>query len=185
RKAAGGEHRRPAGVRRLRLPQGVSGREADAQREALPDLRRDVANTAARDRPRDLHAEGLTALRGADRLREPVRNTRRTQRRRVDAGVLGVPVRDELTPAHDRVLVAEAGPAQANAARVNDELVVEPRGSAVTAERLEDERLDALVAERLVAAGELPQVFDARHLEPDEVGRVVHDSLRVGVGEAD
>ena len=39
-----------------------------------------------------------------DRLREPVRNTRRTQRRRVDAGVLGVPVRDELTPAHDRVL---------------------------------------------------------------------------------
>ena len=50
--------------------------------------------------------------------------------------------------------------------------------------RLEHERLDPLVAQPLVAAGELLEELDARHLEPDEVVRVVRDALRVGLGEA-
>ena len=49
-------------LRRLRLHQGVPGREAHARREAVPDLRGDVADPAARDRARDLHAEGLSRL---------------------------------------------------------------------------------------------------------------------------
>ena len=49
--------------------------------------------------------------------------------------------------------------------------------------RLEDERLDPLVAEPLVAAREPLEVLHARDLEPDEVVRVVHDALRVGLGE--
>ena len=51
--------------------------------------------------------------------------------------------------------------------------------------RLEHEGLDALVADRRVAAGVFRQVGDARHLEPDEVVRVVRDALRVGLGEPD
>src|SRR6185369_14270185 len=73
---------------------------------------------------------------------------------------------------------------RADAARVDDELVVEPRWDPVTAERLEDERLDALVAERLVPAGELAQILDARNLEPDDVRGVVRDALGIGVREA-
>jgi hypothetical protein len=34
--------------------------------------------------------------------------------------------------------------------------------------RLEHERLDAVIAQRLVAAGVLAEVFDARDLVPDE-----------------
>ena len=44
--------------------------------------------------------------------------------------------------------------------------------------------LDAGVPQSLVAAGELPEVLDARGLEPDEVGGVVGDALRVGFREA-
>ena len=40
----------------LRVHQGVPGREADARREALPDLRGHVADPAARDRQGDLPA---------------------------------------------------------------------------------------------------------------------------------
>ncbi len=36
-----------------------------------------------------------------------------------------------------------------------------------------------------VAAGVLPEVGDARDLEPDDEGRVVGDPLRVRLGEAD
>ena len=49
-----GDDRRGAGLRRLRLHEGVPGREADARREALPDLRGHVADPAARDREGDL-----------------------------------------------------------------------------------------------------------------------------------
>src|ERR687891_1269924 len=48
------DYGRGAGLRRLRLHQGVSGREADARREAVPDLRGHLADPAARDRERDL-----------------------------------------------------------------------------------------------------------------------------------
>ena len=49
-----GDDRRGPGLRRLRLHEGVSGREADARREAVPDLRGHVADPAARDRQGDL-----------------------------------------------------------------------------------------------------------------------------------
>src|SRR6185312_12414242 len=101
-----------------------------------------------------------------------------------DAGVLGVAVGQQLLSPDDRVLVAEAGRARADAPGVDDELVVEPGRDAVAAERLEHERLDALVAQGLIAAGELAQVLDARDLEPDDVRGVVRDALGVGVREA-
>src|SRR5205823_14258200 len=50
-----GDDRRRPGLRRLRVHQGVPGREADARREALPDLRGHVPDPAAGDRERDLH----------------------------------------------------------------------------------------------------------------------------------
>jgi hypothetical protein len=68
---------------------------------------------------------------------------------------------------------------------MDDELVVESRGDPIAAERLEDERLDSLVAQRLVPAREGPQVLDAGDLEPDEIGGVVRDALGVGLREAD
>ena len=51
-----GDDRRGPGLRRLRLHEGVPGREADARREAVPDLRGHVADPAARDRQGDLPA---------------------------------------------------------------------------------------------------------------------------------
>ena len=50
--------------------------------------------------------------------------------------------------------------------------------------RLEDERFDPPAAERVVAAGELLEVRDARDLEPHEVVRVVRDALCIRFGEA-
>src|SRR5207244_3863552 len=76
------------------------------------------------------------------------------------------------------------GAAEADAAGVNDELVVEAHGNSVAAKRLEDDRLDPVVPERLIAAREGAQVLDARDFEPDEVGGVVRDPLCVGVREA-
>ena len=52
----GGHHRRRAGLRRLRLHQGVPGREADARREDHAALRGHLADPAPRDRPRDAAA---------------------------------------------------------------------------------------------------------------------------------
>ena len=49
-----GDHRRGPGLRRLRLHEGVPGREAHARREAVPDLRGHLADPAARDREGDL-----------------------------------------------------------------------------------------------------------------------------------
>ena len=57
-----GHDRRGAGLRRVRLHEGVPGREADARREAVPDLRGHVADPAARDRQGDLHAARLMAI---------------------------------------------------------------------------------------------------------------------------
>jgi acyl-CoA dehydrogenase len=51
-----GHDRRRAGLRRLWLHQGVPGREADAGREAFPDLRRHVPDPATGDRQGDLPA---------------------------------------------------------------------------------------------------------------------------------
>jgi hypothetical protein len=51
--------------------------------------------------------------------------------------------------------------------------------------RLDRHCLDAVLAERRVAAAEARQVVDARDLEPDEILGVVRDSLGVGLGEPD
>ena len=52
----GGHRRRRAGLRRLRLHQGVPGREADARREDHAALRGHVADPAPRDRARGADA---------------------------------------------------------------------------------------------------------------------------------
>ena len=72
-----------------------------------------------------------------------------------------------------------------DAARVDGEAVVEPRWLDVADMRFKDKRLDAQVAQALIAPGEPLEVFDPRHLEPDEVIGVVRDPLRVCLGEAD
>jgi hypothetical protein len=66
---------------------------------------------------------------------------------------------------------------------VYPEQVVESRRGAVADVRLGHERLDPAVAERLVPARVATEVLDARELEPDEVGGVVGDRLRIRLGE--
>ena len=65
------------------------------------------------------------------------------------------------------------------------ERLVEVRGAVVAEAHLGRQRLDAAVADRLVAAGVRLEVRDARDLEPDDEGRVVRDALRVRLREAD
>jgi len=67
---------------------------------------------------------------------------------------------------------------------VHVEEVVEPCGDDIAAVRLEHERLDPAVAQRLIAACERAQILDAGDFEPDEVRRVVGDPLSVRVREA-
>jgi hypothetical protein len=93
-------------------------------------------------------------------------------------------VGDELAVPFDRVLVLEAGAAHLGAPGVDHESVVEGDGPEVAGMDLGGRGLDAGVPKSLVAAGELPEVLDAGGLEPDEVGGVVGDALRVGLGEA-
>src|SRR5439155_21392125 len=83
----------------------------------------------------------------------------------------------------DRVVVAEARPADVDAARVDEQPVVEPRRLEIADVGLEHDRFDPQVAEPRIAAGVPLEVRDARDLEPDEVVRVVDDPLRVGLGE--
>jgi NAD-dependent deacetylase len=92
-------------------------------------------------------------------------------------------VRDDLAVALDHVLVAEAGSLHVDAARVHAEPVVEARGLQVADVRLEDDGLDAEVAQLLVAARIALEVVDTRDLEPHEVVRVVGDALRVRLRE--
>ena len=63
-----GRHRRRAGLRRLRLHQGVPGREADARREDHAALRGHGADPAPRDRPRDAAAAPRRGAGGRRRL---------------------------------------------------------------------------------------------------------------------
>ncbi len=93
-------------------------------------------------------------------------------------------VGDELAVPLDRVLVLEAGAAHLGAPGVDHEPVVEDDGPDVAGVGLGGRGLDAGVPQSLVAAGELPEVLDACGLEPDEVGGVVGDALRVRLGEA-
>ena len=50
---------------------------------------------------------------------------------------------------------------------------------------LERQGVDAFLAEAEVAAAEPAQVLDPRRLEPDEVGGVMGDALRVRLRKAD
>lgn len=92
---------------------------------------------------------------------------------------------DGLAPALDRVLESEAGAADLAAARPDGQPLVELDGSEVAHVDLGRRRFDALLAKPLVAAVETAQVLDPRGLEPDEVGGVVGDALRVRLREAD
>jgi hypothetical protein len=84
----------------------------------------------------------------------------------------------------DRVLEPEARAADVEAARVDEQPVVEDGRCDEARVGLEHERLDAEIAQPLVAAREPLEELHTRHLEPDEVVRVVHDALRIGLGEA-
>ena len=77
----GGHRRRRPGLRRLRLHQGVPGREADARREDHAALRRHVPDPAPRHRPRGADAAQ------ARRLRRPQPRPRTWRRPRRRLGV--------------------------------------------------------------------------------------------------
>ena len=64
----GGHDRRRAGLRRLRLHQGLPGREADARREDHAALRGHLADPAAGDRARDAAAAAHRRAGGRHRL---------------------------------------------------------------------------------------------------------------------
>ena len=102
----------------------------------------------------------------------------------VDAGMSRPALGDELAVPFHRVLVLEAGAAHLGAPGVDHQPVVEGDGPDVAGVDLGGRSLDAGVPQSLVAAGEPPEVLDACGLEPDEVGGVVGDALRVGLGEA-
>jgi hypothetical protein len=93
-------------------------------------------------------------------------------------------LRDPLTRPLDDVLEAEARTAQADAARMDRQPVVEVRRPQVAGVRLEREGLDTFGPERRVSAPEPSEVVDAGNLEPDQELGVVGDALRVGLGEA-
>jgi NAD-dependent deacetylase len=103
----------------------------------------------------------------------------------VDAGVERPAVGDRPAVAFDPVVEAEAGAAQVAAGTADRETVVEPRRAEVASVDLRRQRLYPLGAELGVPAAEARQVIDSGDLEPDEVGRVVRDALRVGLGETD
>ena len=97
----------------------------------------------------------------------------------------GVTLREQHPVALDRVLEPEPRPAHLEAAGVDDQPVVEPRRVDEAHLRLDEERLDPLVAEPLVAACEPLEELHARELEPDQVVRVVDDPLCVRLCEPD
>src|SRR5439155_24135711 len=85
----------------------------------------------------------------------------------------------------DQVVEAEAGTPQVAAASANRQPVVEAGRREVAGEGLERQRIDSFLAEAEIAAAESPQVFDPGRFEPDEIGGVMGDSLRVRLREAD
>ncbi len=103
----------------------------------------------------------------------------------MDAGVCRPAVGDGLAVPLDHVLEAEAGAADVPARRADAQPVVEMDGHEVADVRLDRERLDPSSSQCGVAAGVSGEVVDPGDLEPDEVGGVVGDALRVGLGEAD
>ena len=84
-------------------------------------------------------------------------------------------------------LVAELHPhrRQQPSLRPDLQLVVVPRRPAILAVRLDHRQRHARVFHLAIAPAERPQQVGARHLEPDEVVRVVDDAHLVGFGVAD
>ena len=97
----------------------------------------------------------------------------------------GVPVGDELAVALDPVLVPEPSSTNVRAARPDSQRLVEVGRTVIADADLDRERLDPSVANRLVSAGVLREIRDARNLEPDHERGVMSDALRVGLGEPD
>ena len=143
-----------------------------------PLLRRHPASSCAAPAA----ALGLGA---GDRLGEPGRNACRPVIADRDASMGRPPVSDRLAVPLDLVVEAKASATKVAAARVNREAVVEAGRVPIASVRLERQRVDAFVAQLLVAAAEAPQVLDARDLEPDEVRGVVGDTLSVRLRKAD
>ena len=79
----------------------------------------------------------------------------RAQRRRIDGAVCRPAVGDHRPVALDRVLESEPRAAHVEAARVDEQPVVEHGRREEAHVRLEHERLDPLVAQALVAAGDI------------------------------
>ena len=90
---------------------------------------------------------------------------------------------DQLAVALDPVLVAEPRAPQVDAAQVHGEDVVEDGDGAVVDADADRQRLDPLCPDRPVPARVVGEVGDPGDLEPDDVGRVMGDSLCVGLGE--
>ena len=103
----------------------------------------------------------------------------------VDRGVRRRARGDELVAAHDAVLVAEARTADLGAPGPDREHVVEGGRRLVVELHSDRQRLDALLADVVVATGERVEIGDARLLQPHDVGGVMRDALRVRLGEAD
>jgi len=94
-------------------------------------------------------------------------------------------VRDAQAVSLHRVLVAKPRAADLGAAHADREDVVEHGRALVLQVDAGRERLDAALADRLVAARERREVGDPRLLEPDDERRMMGDPLRVRLREAD
>jgi len=92
---------------------------------------------------------------------------------------------DELAISLDPVFVREPRSTQIRAARPHPQRLVEVRGAVISDRDFRGERLDAPVADPLVAAGVRSEIRDARDLEPDDERRMVRDALGIGLGEPD
>ena len=176
----------------LLLPLGAEGRpcrhEAEAEarsRSRRSSRRRSIRPIPARRTASRTRRRRLLRLSRSDRLGEPGGHARRPPRDRVHRGVRRGALGDELPGALDRVLVAEARPAQVDAACPDPEPVVEVRRAEIPDVDRGRQRLDPLRLDRQIAAGVLREIGDARHLQPDDEGRMVCDPLGVRLGEAD
>ena len=123
-------------------------------------------------------------LRSGDRLREPGRHARGPVVADRHAGVRRPALGDRLPVALDRVVEAEASTADVATASPDRELVVEARRRHVLRVRLQGQSVDAFLPQGQVATAKTAQILDPRRLEPDEIGRVMGDSLGIRLGKA-
>ena len=92
-------------------------------------------------------------------------------------------VRYRLVSSRDGVRETESGAADVLATCAHDEAVVERGRLQVPHVRLGGCRLEPALPQLAIAAAEASEVLDSSELEPHEVGRMVRDSLRVGLRE--